>query len=241
MTIDNLNMHSYSDAIFFCDKLVTLSNNNLACVYLLGECYFRNCDFKKVHSLFQNYKLLAHNISFQLLAARALLLNKQYDQCLSVLELQLDNTYFNRKMEACRASLRGQCYEAQENKQMAVEQYQECINKDHTNMEAFSRLVDCQLVSGVQKEQLLAGINFAPEDLWLKKIYFSKIKNIEDTAQPAPMLEEEVRKENLFEALVSKDNIHILCIRANTLHQNYQIPAAYELCLKAIKKDPLCF
>ena len=48
-------------------------------------------------------------------------------------------------------------------------------------------------------------------------------------------------KENIFDLLVVKDNIHILCIRAKTLYQNYQIPAAYDLCLKAIKKDPLCF
>jgi hypothetical protein len=67
-------------------------------VYLLGECYFRNGNFKKVHSLFLQYKLLNHNISFQLLAARALLNNKQNDQCLSTLEMQLDNNYCNKKM-----------------------------------------------------------------------------------------------------------------------------------------------
>jgi tetratricopeptide (TPR) repeat protein len=89
LTIDNLNMHSYKDAIFFCDKLLTLSNSHLAIVYLMGECYFRNGDYKKVHSLFETHKTLSHNISFQLLAARALLHNKQYDQCLTVLNLQL--------------------------------------------------------------------------------------------------------------------------------------------------------
>jgi anaphase-promoting complex subunit 6 len=33
----------------------------------------------------------------------------------------------------------------------------------------------------------------------------------------------------------------ILCIKAKTHYQNYEIPAAHELCLKAIRKDPLCF
>ena len=50
-----------------------------------------------------------------------------------------------------------------------------------------------------------------------------------------------MRKENIFEVLVAKENISILCIRAKTLYQNYQIPAAYELCIKAIKRDPLSF
>lgn len=103
-------------------------------VYLLGECYFRNGDFKKVHTLFQQYKLVGHNISFQLLVARALLMNKQYDQCLATLELQLDHTYCNKKMESCRAFISGQCYEAQENKMKAVEYYKDCVVKDPTNV-----------------------------------------------------------------------------------------------------------
>lgn len=113
LTIENLNMHNYSDAIFYCDKLLTLANNHIGCVYLMGECYFRNNDFKKVHSLFQTQKVLGHNISFQLLAAKSLYLNKQFDQCLSVLELHLDNTFINNKMESSKSFIKGQCHEAQ--------------------------------------------------------------------------------------------------------------------------------
>lgn len=61
---------------------------------------------------------------------------------------------------------------------MAVECYQESIQKDSTNVEAFSRLVDCQLITGTQKEQLLSSISFCAEDQWLKKIYLSKIKQL---------------------------------------------------------------
>ena len=79
----------YQDAIFFCDKLLTLSNNHPAVVYLMGECYYRNEDYKKVHTLFQNCKVLALNVNYQLLAARALLANKQYELSLGVLEMML--------------------------------------------------------------------------------------------------------------------------------------------------------
>jgi anaphase-promoting complex subunit 6 len=123
----------------------------VAAVYLLGECYFRHNDFKKVHSLFLQHKFLCKNISFQLLAARALLMNKQYDLCLSVLEMQLDNSYCNKKMESCKAFIKAQCFEAQDNKLMAIENYAECLKKDATNVEAFNRLTDCQLISGTQK------------------------------------------------------------------------------------------
>lgn len=199
LTIDNLNVHSYSDSIFFADKLVTLSHGHIAAVYLLGECCFRNADFKKVHSLFQQHKLLSHNISFQLLAARALLNNKQYEQCLATLELQLEHTYCNRKMESCRAFIKAQCYEAQENKSLAVEGYTEALRKDPTNVEAVNRLLDCQLIVGAQKEELLNALAFAPEDQWLRKIYLSKVREVEEGPP-----EEEVRKETVFETLVAR-------------------------------------
>jgi hypothetical protein len=43
----------------------------------------------------------------------------------------------------------------------------------------FNRLIDCQLISGADKDKLLNSLDFAPEDQWLKKIYSAKIKNID--------------------------------------------------------------
>ncbi len=51
-------------------------------------------------------------------------------------------------------------------------------------MEAFNKLADQQLISDVQKEQLLLDLNFTGEDLWLKKYYLSKIKHLEDELIP---------------------------------------------------------
>jgi hypothetical protein len=59
-------------------------------------------------------------------------------------------------------------------------------------VEAFNRLVDCQLITGSQKEQLLGSLTFSPEDQWLRKIYLSKIKELEEAHQL--VVEEEVRK-----------------------------------------------
>ena len=72
MTIENINCQLYQNAIFFADKLLTLTNAHPLIVFLLGECYFHNNDFKKVHSLFVKFKLLNYNQNFQILAARSL-------------------------------------------------------------------------------------------------------------------------------------------------------------------------
>ena len=58
------------------------------------------------------------------------------------------------------------------------------------------------MITGTQKEQLLNGLNFAPEDQWLKKIFLAKIKPIEETGHNTH--EEDVRRDNIFENLVSK-------------------------------------
>jgi hypothetical protein len=42
--------------------------------------------------------------------------------------------------------------------------------------------VDCQLVTGAQKDQLLNSLVFTAEDQWLRKIYLSKIKDLEQIA-----------------------------------------------------------
>lgn len=51
----------------------------------------------------------------------------------------------------------------------------------------------------------------------------------------------EIRHDNLFEILVEKDNIDILCIKAKNASLKYDISKAYEICVKAIKMDPLYF
>ena len=72
LIIENLQNNSDKDAIFFIDKLITLTDAHPAIVYLQGECYYNNSDYKKVHSVFVKHKLLNYNQNFQLLAARSL-------------------------------------------------------------------------------------------------------------------------------------------------------------------------
>lgn len=98
LTIESLQSQNYSDAVFFADKLLTLSNGNKGIVYLAGQCYFHNGDYKKVHSLFCKYKVLNTNINYQLLAAKATLLNKQYDTCVSILDMSPENAFYSKKL-----------------------------------------------------------------------------------------------------------------------------------------------
>jgi|JI6StandDraft_1071083.scaffolds.fasta_scaffold11101_9 tetratricopeptide (TPR) repeat protein len=177
LMVENIQASLFKDAIFFGDKLLSLSGGNLGVVFLLGQCYFHNGDFKKVHSLFSKYKVLSHNINFQVLAAKALLANKQYELCSNVLDMQVDNYYANKKLEGAKSMIKAQCCEAGENKLTAISMYYECLKRDPTCVEAFNRLIDCNLLSNLEKEQLLTMLNFNPEDIWIKKYYRARIKD----------------------------------------------------------------
>lgn len=173
--IENQQNHAYQDAIFYADKLVSLTDGHPILVYLLGECYFLNSDYKKVHSLFVKYKLLNYNINFQILAARSLHRNKHFDLCLNILEMQLEKNYANARLESQKWLLKALCHEANENKLLAISCYFECLKKDPTCNEAFNRLIDCYLLSNPEKEQLLTMLNFNMEDIWIKKYYMARI------------------------------------------------------------------
>jgi anaphase-promoting complex subunit 6 len=50
-----------------------------------------------------------------------------------------------------------------------------------------------------------------------------------------------LKPENLFDLMNQKNNIDFLCIKAKNAHAKYDIHKAYEICVKAIKQDPLYF
>ena len=306
--------HSYVDAIFYADKLLTLMSGQIVACYILGECYFYNQDYKKVHSLFVKYSLLNYNINFQVLSARACLKNKQYHLCLNILELQLEKQYSNPQLEAQKFLLKAQCYESSENKLSAIPFYVECLKKDPTCNEAFMRLTDCYLLSNTEKDRLLVQLNIAQEDAWIKQFYRERIRDdflndkkslvsskskqiiwiihidlfyiieyynfssttirilfffqggilptslsfekkgitsspiLLDSANQAEKSGIEIeqtpktyRPEKLFEILNQKNNIDFLCIKAKNAYAKYDIHKAYEICVKAVKQDPLYF
>ena len=70
--MENYQMHAYKDALFFIDKLMTLTKGHNCITYLLAECYFQNGDYKKVHSLFAKHNMVNYNQECQLLAVRSL-------------------------------------------------------------------------------------------------------------------------------------------------------------------------
>lgn len=277
--MENLVASSTKNAVFFAETLHTLIDKSPIVIYLLGECYFANSDWLKVYQLFQNHGLLYHNDNYLVLAAKALLNNKQYVICESIINKQLESsglvdTFTNPKLRSAKYLVLAKCQEVLEKKKSATTHYFESLKSDPTNVEALTLLMDNYLVTLPEsragltlEEQFLNNIQFTSENLWIKKFFLTHIKdNVldenkntlnlagrESTRINAQQLNRELFKsakksennhmdieseegsyrvgtsEGVFETLVKKDNIDILCIKAKNAFMKYDVQSAYRL------------
>ncbi|KAM3131138.1 hypothetical protein pb186bvf_016718 [Paramecium bursaria] len=165
---------NHKQSLFFAEKLLCLTQDTQVqphVVYLNGYCHFNAQEYSSVFSLFERFKYVSGD--FSILAARSYLANKQYDKAIELLDNETSSQ---------ADWIRGQCYEAQENKALAVANYQECLQKSPTNIGAFKQLVDTFLISQQDKENLLSNIHLPAEDGWLKEFYATKTTSIELSA-----------------------------------------------------------
>lgn len=64
-----------------------------------------------------------------------------------------------------------------ENKDGAVQFYKEALKANCENFEAFNRLITNFLITQAQKEELIKELSFAPENIWLKDYFLSRIRS----------------------------------------------------------------
>jgi hypothetical protein len=147
-------------------------------------------DFLKVYNLFQSHpQLLYLNDNYLVLAVKALFNNKQYTVCESVITKQAESypaneVLTNPKLKSAKALILAKCQEALEKKKSAINNYFESLKHDPTNVEALSLLMDSYLVNLPEsthriniEEQYLNTVQFSSEDKWIKKFFFSFIKD----------------------------------------------------------------
>ena len=86
---------NYSNAIFFADKMISMSDHAPVAVYLLGEALFSDYQMTKVNYLFHKSNLLLVNENFRDLSARSFYSLEKFDQCLKVLSAPLKTSLYS--------------------------------------------------------------------------------------------------------------------------------------------------
>jgi len=158
--------HCYQTAIFYADKIVTLSkdpsgltSDYVNSLYELAQCYFCNKEYLRVVQLLDKTGLSFYSEKFRILLGQAFFFAGNFEESINVLEANIQDEANNISSEKCFSDLKelsyfkslkhlvlGKAYEAQENKTFAVQNLKEALKNNCENIEAFERLISNYLL-----------------------------------------------------------------------------------------------
>ena len=181
---DSLGKHLYDNAIFFADKLVTISGAPDD-VYRLAQAFVFTKQFRRALTVLRKNKLETTSPRFRYLAAKCLAECSEWDECLAMLDDEaLEETKAEAgtggqvTMHAAMQLLRGSVYEAQENWPLAARCYTSALQEDPMCYEALDRLVTHHMLSAGEQQALLETLQpklGAAEAEWLLLFYRCKL------------------------------------------------------------------
>ena len=163
---DSLGKHLYDNAIFFADKLMTLSHAAPDDVYLLVQLYVFTRQYRRALNLLRVTKLSTRGPRFRYLTAKCLAECQEWEECLATLpdeamgeddgadDVEVPNIG-RVAMAAAMQLLRGTVYESLENWPLATKAFISALRIDPLCYEALDRLVVNHMLSTDEQGSLL--------------------------------------------------------------------------------------
>ena len=221
LATSHFSRRAYESASFFIDKLITLSGkSDFDQIYLLGCCYYHNKEYPRVYHLLQKHNFLNYSLQTQVLAAQSMIAAKNFQECIKILsdptQFESDNHWLSLKYLYL-----GKAYEAKENKQLAGENYALSLQSNPSCIEAFNSLIDKQLLTSKQEQDLIQGLEI--KEAWLKDFYHSRLKSSTSSPRLLPELDH---------------NVDVMLSAGMRLLASHKIDQAYELACRILREDP---
>eukprot|EP00897_Mesotaenium_endlicherianum_P010380 jgi/Mesen1/9370/ME000610S08680 len=223
---DSLAKHLHSSAIFFADKLVTLSEHTPDDIYLLAQSYYLGQHYKRALHLLRQENLLTAGQRFQYLAAKCLEAVKEWDECLLILG---DDVQSEVPGDAEVASV------------TSIAQ----AGGDCKEIDAIEQLIDKYMLTPDEEEELLDSLGWDSADSWLQQLYRCH----------ANKCGKEERVEEKLDALEGKGeaatalwgpgagvslvgNGHVQACRAELQFQHQEFQRSYDATKSLLERDP---
>ncbi|CAL1530230.1 unnamed protein product [Lymnaea stagnalis] len=248
-----IDKHQYDSAIFWADKLATLSDAVEDIFWYAQTMYYTGQYHRAIH-LITSQKLDKNYAACRYLAAKCHYECKEWQEALNILDL-LDMS-FTRSTSAMNTSLsesvpdseltlsipncensicllRGKIYEAMDNRGLASDYYREALRLDVYCFEAFELLVNHHMLTAKEEHELISSLPFAsqcpPEEADIvKELYQSRLKKYDCPG-----------KTDLSPALIPlKNNLDVIVSTAEQHLYNCDFRAAYKITSKVLSKDP---
>ncbi|KMQ88903.1 cell division cycle protein 16-like protein [Lasius niger] len=253
-----IDLHLYSAALFWADKVVSLSNQDPKDICTLAQCMYLMKQYHRAAHLIKRYGLQKTDVMCHYLTVRCLLEAKEYNDALQVINeseictniTQAGITFASRmdifqdapkNVQSSILYVKGRVYEAMDNRAVATECYKQALQCDVYSYEAFEALVQNQMLSASEERELLESLPFAEQCVkgeaeLLQLLYDSKLKKYQ-----APNTKQSLITCNVMGICVTDrlaDNLDMQVAKAERLYYNCDYHQCFSLTEKILKKDP---
>ncbi|KAL6262574.1 hypothetical protein P5V15_005366 [Pogonomyrmex californicus] len=253
-----IDLHLYSAALFWADKVVSLSNEDPKDVCTLAQCMYLMKQYHRAAHLIKRYGLEKSDVMCHYLTVRCLLEAKEYNDALQVINeseictniTQAGITFADRtdifqdapkNVQSSILYVKGKVYEAMDNRAVATECYKQALQCDVYSYEAFEALVQNQMLSASEERELLESLPFTEqctkgEAELLRLLYDSKLKKYQEPNTKQSSVTCSVMGISVTERLA--DNLDMEVAKAERLYYNCDYHQCFSLTEKILKKDP---
>ncbi|RZF38992.1 hypothetical protein LSTR_LSTR003735 [Laodelphax striatellus] len=245
-----IDLHLYNSALFWADKVVSLSGGEPSDIYWLAHCMFLMKQYHRASLLIKNKGLDKTNKLCQYLAARCLLEAKELSEALAIVSGgDPNNTSFSApimsspvdesfnmegtsilscNLQSALLYLKGQIYEALDNRGLACDCYKQALHEDVHCYNAFEALVKHQMLSASEEKELLESLPRGEDDKLVSYIYESLLNKYQDVPLALPA--------SLHQSL--EDNLDMTVAKAERLFYACSYRECFRITEEVLKKDP---
>ncbi|XP_028403874.1 cell division cycle protein 16 homolog [Dendronephthya gigantea] len=238
-----IDKHLYKTALFWAEKAMSLSNDELQDVYWFAQALFYTKQYERaVHALISR-GLHENNLACRYLVGKCYAECKKWQEALDVLEMEQKYLKTNlsselwagtasKKLEAAVNLLRGLVYDAMDNGPMACDCYKEALRNDVHCYEAFDQLTSHHMLSPNEELEFYKSLPFEeqclPEEIPLMKyLYEMKLQDSEKSVKlPTPC-----------ESVSSSLDVAVCMAEKQFSKCDFQL--CYKMSSQIMQKDPL--
>ena len=196
-----IDKHLYKTALFWAEKAMALSNNELQDVYWFAQALFYTKQYQRAVHALTSRALHESNLACRYLVGKCYAECKKWQEALDILEMEEKCTTSNlsselgagsKKLEAAVHLLRGLVYDAMDNGSMACDCYKEALRNDAHCYEAFDQLTSHYMLTPNEGFEFLKSLPFEEQCLTeeiplLKYLYEIKLHDSKKSVQlPSP-------------------------------------------------------
>ncbi|XP_047361479.1 cell division cycle protein 16 homolog isoform X1 [Vespa velutina] len=253
-----IDLHLYSAALFWADKVVSLSNEDPKDICTLAHCMYLMKQYHRAAHLIRSRGLEKTYVMCHYLAVKSLYEAREYNEALQVINeseictnINQSGISFNdrpdiledtsKNVQSAILYVKGKVYQAMDNRAMATDCYKQALHCDVYSYQAFESLVQNQMLSATEERELLESLPFgeqcteAEADL-LRLLYESKLKKYQEPYKKQSLATCSVMGVPVIDRL--SDNLDLEVSEAERLYYNCDYHKCFSLTERILNKDP---